>query len=265
MTRPYANPPRTGPRAAHGVPLRHTAERHDWHPQPLHRELAHLRKPLAVIAATILLLIGAGVLFRLALQAYYDHLTLTGLTADTRPVDLAIAGERLTIPANMLRYAAARGGGAIDHADLMLLWPTLEGYSEGRASDFGNSAPSAPLIYATIAGRTSSLDSSGRLDEVYARFFTGKPVPGPNGLVGRHLTADSGYEDEVVFYVPGDANPFVARCLADDGSGVPATCLRDIAFGERLSLLYRFDRQLLAEWPTLDKKMHGLAEGMLAR
>jgi hypothetical protein len=214
------------------------------------------------IAVALVLLVGAGVLFRLALSAYRDHLMLTGLTADTRPVDLAIAGEDLAIPANMLRYAAQRGGGTLDHADLILIWPALEGYSEDRAAEFGNSAPSAPLIYATVSGRTSTLDSSARLDEVYARFFTGKPVPGPNGLVGRRLTAESGYEGEIVFYLPGDADPFVARCLADDGTGIPSTCLRDIAFGERLSLTYRFDHQLLGDWPALDRKMRALAESL---
>lgn len=239
------------------------ADRNRGEPSAAGEELPHLRRPLIVIAAVVLALLAAGSLVRVALRAYYQHLTLTGLTADTTPIALTIGGEKLTIPANMLRFAAGRRGGTAERADLVLLWPTLEGYSQHHADAFADSAPAAPLIYATVTGRPGGLDSTGRLDEVYDRFFTGKPVPGPNGLVGRHLSADSGYGNEIVFYAPGDSRPFVARCPADAAPDIPATCIRDINFGRGLSLLYRFDRTLLEWWPALDRDMMALATGFV--
>lgn len=229
----------------------------------LRAEFNHLKRPLGAIAGTVLVLLAAGVLFRQALLAYYHHLTLTGLTEDARPVKLTVAGEALTIPANVLRYASERRGGRTDRADLVLLWPGLEGYTREHADAFSDSAPAAPLIYATIAARSGSLDSTDRLDDVYERFFTGKPVPGPNGLVGRHLTPDSGYGGEIVFYAPRGAHPFVARCPADSPADIPTTCIRDVNIGRGLSLLYRFDRALLDQWQPLDRGMTGLAATFL--
>ena len=200
----------------------------------------------------------------MALEAYRAQLTLTGLTDDTTPVLLTIGSEKLAIPANMLRFAEARQGGAVERADLALHWPDLAGYSEKNADAFKDGSPTAPVVYATIAVRDTPLDSSARLDDVYTRFFVGKPIAGPAGLVGRQLAKDSGYDGDIVFFDPSAPRPFVARCLATATDTVPATCLRDVNFGGGLSLLYRFNRNLLANWGALDGGMQTLAAGFLA-
>ncbi len=141
--------------------------------------------------------------------------------ADTTPVRLTIGAETLSIPANMLRFAAARAGGLADHADLALLWPGLDGYSDENAAAFMEEAVSPNVIYATIAPRESALDSTGRLDPIYARLFVGKPMPGPAGLVGRALGPDSGYDGEIVYFSPEGPAPFVARCPATTDPNVP--------------------------------------------
>lgn len=221
--------------------------------------------PLAIAALAIVAILAAGTAIRLALDAYRDRMALTGLTVDPMPVALAIAGERLSIPANTLRIAATRRGGPVERVDLALHWPTLSGYSIDLADDFAEDLPSAPIVFATIAPRESALDATDRLDALYAHFFAGKAVAGPSGLVGRHLTADSGYAGEIVYFAPGVPRPFVARCLAEATAEMPATCLRDINFGRGLSLLYRFNRDLLADWQALDKGLRGFAEDSLVR
>jgi len=227
------------------------------------RHASSWRRPLTLFAAGVLLVIAFGGLFRVALETYRERLILTGLSADPTPTVLAIGAENLTIPANMLRFAKTRAGGPVERADLVLHWPSLEGYSETLADAFQDQAPSAPIVYATISARDTPLDSTGRLDDVYARFFVDKPLPGPAGLVGRRLSKDSGYDGEIVYFMPSEPRPFVTRCLAGATAEVPATCLRDVNFGRGLSLLYRFNRNLLGDWRGLDAEMQKLATGFL--
>jgi hypothetical protein len=217
-----------------------------------------------LFAGTILVVLVAGAIFKVALQAYEGHLALTGLSDDPTPVKLVIGSEQLAIPANMLRLAKTRQGGPVERADLALHWPTLQGYSPALADSFKLGTPSAPIVYVTISLRDSALDSTARLDQVYARFFVDKPLPGPNGLVGRRLGRDSGYEGEIVYFAPSEPRPFVARCSDEANAEVPSTCLRDVNFGHGLSVLYRFNRNILGDWRTLDAGVQGLADGFLA-
>ena len=202
-------------------------------------------------------------LVRAVIAIYHDTVTVAGFSADPALVKLAIGPEQLIIPGNMLRSARTRNGGPVERADLALYWPGLAGYSEPRADIFKESGPSSPIVYATIAARDEPLDATGRLDEVYSRFFVDKPLPGPEGLVGRRLSEDSGYGSEIVYFMPSEPRPFVARCLADATADVPATCLRDVNFGRGLSVLYRFNRDLLKDWRTLDAGVQKLVAGFL--
>jgi hypothetical protein len=187
------------------------------------------------------------------------------LTGDRTPVTLEAAGHSFIVPANMLRVAALRGGGRFERVDLVLHWPDLDGYTEKTAADFNSGDPRAPIIYATIGKQLAPLDATARLDTVYARFFSGKPVAGPAGLVGRTLSNDSGFGGEVVYFVPGAPQPFVARCPATETPEMPATCLRDINFGGDLTILFRFDRSLLSQWQQMEAGMRRLAANVLVR
>jgi hypothetical protein len=254
---------RAGAESMADVPIRHSAIPTR---QPPARRRASWSKPLILFAGIILLVIAFGGLFQASIELYHDRMVLTGLTDDPKPVSLTIGVEDLRIPANMLRFEKARSGGPLERADLALHWPNLEGFSAPLEDAFREGAASAgPIIYATIAPRDSAQDATGRLDSVYARFFVEKAVAGPAGLVGRKLSADSGYGGEIVYFVPKEPRPFVARCLAGETGSVPATCLRDINIGRSLSLLYRFNRSLLADWRTLDAGMQKMAAGFLAK
>lgn len=218
-------------------------------------------RPLVLIAASILLIVALGGLTRTVIQVYHDAMMLTGLTADPKPVKLAIGAEELSIPGNMLRSERTRRGGPVERADLALHWPNLEGYTDALADAFRDDGANAPIIYATISTRDEALDSTGRLDEVYSRFFVDKPLPGPSGLVGRKLSAESGYGGEIIYFMPSEPRPFVARCFAEATPEVPATCLRDVNFGRGLSVLYRFNKDLLTDWRALDAGIQKLVAG----
>ncbi|CAN5306208.1 hypothetical protein BH10PSE9_BH10PSE9_11820 [soil metagenome] len=221
--------------------------------------------PATIAGAAILVILLAGVGIHFALSAYRDRDGLLGLSTDPGRVMLAIAGERLSIPANTLRIPATRRGGPVERVELALHWPTLGGYSAEFAEDFAADLPSSAIVFASISPRESPLDATDRLDTLYTHFFSGQPVPGPAGLVGRHLTRESGYGGEIVYFATGVARPFVARCPAQSTPEVPATCIRDINFGRGLSLFYRFNLTMLGDWQSLDTRLRAFAEGSLVR
>ena len=229
---------------------------------PIHRDAAHgWLRPAAGSLIVLLGIFALAFAVARAIEDYRDRIALSGLGGKPFPVSLVVAGEPMTIPANMIRFRSARRGGAVDRLDLLLHWPGLEGFSDALADDFKDNSPAAPLIYVSIAARESTLDASTRLDAVYSRFFEGKPLAGPDGLVGRALTADSGYRGEIVWFLPKGPEPFVARCLAAATAEIPATCIRDVNVGTGLSMLYRFDVTRLADWRAMDAGLQRLVAG----
>jgi hypothetical protein len=228
-----------------------------------HRHGGWLR-PIGLGLLAIVVVIAAGVAIWKVVRHYHDSVALAGRTTDTTPVRITIVGNALAIPANMIRTGRQRRGGVMERVDLLLDWPGLKGYSTEDAEPFRSGSPIAPLLYISILPADSSLDSSGRLESVYARFFTGTARAGPSGLVGRSLSDDSGYRGEEIFYEPGADRPYVARCVAKATPEVPATCMRDVLIAPRLSLLYRFDRFYLGDWQAMDVGLRGLAATLLA-
>lgn len=214
----------------------------------------------AVLAVILILAWWVGE----SVRGYRDDVALAGRNSDPSPVAFTIAGERMTVPGNALRFASDREGGAVDRLDLLFRWPGLQGFSEANADAFRDSSSLAPLVYVTIAPRETPLDMDDRLSSVYARYFAGDPIAGPSGLTGRNMAADSGYRDEQVFYARTGPVRFAARCVAEATAEVPATCIRDVNIGRNLSLLYRFNRFYLGDdWAAMDRELRAAASSFL--
>lgn len=229
------------------------------------RQPRALSRPLALWVAAIVIAIAVVFGLRAAMNAYYANAVLSGFTSDTTPVELVIASEPLAVPANMIRSAKVRAGGETERIELAVHWPTLGGYTEELAGAFRGEDGTASIVYLGISPREMAADSTGRLADVYSRFFVGPASPGPHGLVGRRLSEESGYGGEIVFFTPAEAEPFVTRCIDGENPEIRATCLRDINIGNGLSLLYRFDRSRLADWAELDASLKALAARFLGR
>lgn len=217
---------------------------------------------LTVLGLALLGAIAWGI--NSAIETYRDGIALRGLDGKPSPVSLTVGDEPLTIPANMIRFRSDRRGGALARVSLLIHWPTLDGFSDEVADDFKDTSSDAPLIYVTVQPRATPLDATARLATVYEHFFDGPVVPGPAGLVGRRMKADSPYAGEIVFFQPRGNAPFVARCIEESTREIPSTCIRDVNFGRDLSMLYRFSRTRLADWQRLDAGLYALADSFLA-
>jgi hypothetical protein len=165
-------------------------------------------------------------------------------------VSIMVGEQRLTIPANMLRFANQRTPEPQERVELAVHWPSLEGYAPALREAFLDGSADAPVLFLSIRARETATDSAGRLASVYRHFLDDTALDAPPGLVGRKLTQDSGLAGEEVFFEAGSTDPFTAHCLAADAD-VPAICLTEVHAGRSLSVQVRFRKGLLADWADI--------------
>ena len=220
--------------------------------------LADILPPVLMGIVVILIFAGIAALawtVNGAINRYHDRIALKGLNGKPKPIELSVGEERFEIPANLIRFPADRRGGLVTAADLLVLWPELDGYSDERAVEFRDASPSSPLVYVTLTEADVPVDAATRLASIYSRDFTGVPIPGPGHLVGRRMAEDSPYRGEIVFYQPQVEVPYVVRCLAEETEEIPATCIREVSIGHGLIMRYRFNWRLLGDWRTMDDRL----------
>lgn len=223
--------------------------------------LTRYRPSMTVIVATsivVVTLLIAAHLFEVVSMIVRD----AGRTDDATPTQITVAGVPMSIPRNMTRIAGQRAG-QFDQVDLFFHWPSLNGYDEGNAAAFRRIDSAAPIIYLTISGRDVGLSPSERLSRVYARLFTGKPLPGPAGLTARRVQSGHGYDGDLIYYQADNDTPYVARCSEDSAKPIP-TCLRDVAPDARIAVTYRFGKGLLPHWRDIDAAVIALVQAFIA-
>ncbi len=211
---------------------------------------------VVVVGAALILLVSG------AISWLGGEAQKAGFSSDPAPLRIEIAGEILSVPANMIRFSDQRRNGVHERLDLIIHWPSLQGYSKANSQSFDDVSPTAPLIFLSLVPRGSAVDSTTRLIGLYTRFFDGTGGAGPAGLVSRNLQPGSGYESEEIFFEPGSTDPFSARCTKGNDEFVPITCLRDVHIGGRLSVSYRFRKPLIADWQRLDPAIYVMIDRM---
>ncbi len=225
---------------------------------------SHWPITLLAVASILAGLVG---LFQLAIGWLGGEALKAGFTTDPTPILVTLDAEPLSVPQNMIRFSDQRRSGPAKRIDMVIHWPSMEGYSPARADAFDDITPDAPILFVSIAPRMTEVDSTGRLINLYSRFFDdpSEPTtsgPAPDGLVGRTLRQGHGYDNEEIFFEAGSTDPFVARCARPDGSGLPLTCLREIHVGLNLSATYRFRRPLLDRWHQLEAGIQAMIHSM---
>jgi len=190
-----------------------------------------------------------------------------GYTEDTTPREVVIGNNVLSVPSNAIRFGSARRDGEADQLDLYLHWPDMKGYTAATRADFNDVGGKKDILFLTFEPRQMPLDMSARFDPIYRLLVVEPATSGENGLTFYTFKADTGYADEMLAVAkrPGKP-PFVARCLTGVAAAQSlAPCERDIAVGDRLTLLYRFPENLLGSWRQLDEAVMQTARSYLTR
>lgn len=230
-----------------------------------------VRSPLGstLLAAMVVMagVAGAAAVFDVDLGVGPMRLPAFGAPAEPPAgtvVPVAIGGEGLAVPADMIRFRDQRRGGTRTRLDLALRFPDMVPAGLDIAATVAADGDDDPLVFASVEPAQGSPGTTARVSTVYRRLFTGPAMEGPAGLVSQRLKAEAGYGEELLLHEPGAVRPFAARCFAAGPSGEIDTCLREIHFGRDLMLSYRFRIGQLARWRDLDESMSALAESFLA-
>ncbi len=201
---------------------------------------------------------AAVALFSVAISLagkWFGHsIALGGHTEDAARHEIVIGNNVINVPANAIRFERARRDGVAQRLDLYLRYPQMDGYSEAARDDFNRTDPGGNIIFLTFEEQMMSRDMSGRFAPIYSALIARPGTPGPGGTTIYGLAEKSGYLNETLAVAKRPGNtPFVARCL-DDATAAQslAPCERDVLVGDRLSLTYRFPKELLADWQALD-------------
>jgi hypothetical protein len=195
-----------------------------------------------------------------------DRMALGGHTDSRQDYLMTVGQDRLKLPANTIRFRDQRHDGVVEHVDLYLAWPELEGYSAALRSRFDDISQPASLIFLQLSQSIMSRDMSGRVDPIYARLFDGAPEKAPFGLTLHRMRSDSGYGEEVVLTAPRDQqSPYAVRCLLPLQGEKPTNgdCQRDIRVGQDLTVLYRFSSGVLRDWQQIDAAVRSFVEKRL--
>jgi len=213
-------------------------------------------------------LAALSLLITIAGRHFGTAIVMAGNTDDTSLRRITIGDEALLLPANVIRFSAARHDGPASRIELYVHWPDMQGYSLSMRDDFDGVADRRRILFLSILPRETTRDMSGRFAPIYSHLIESDGREDPSGLVAYHFLPSSGYLDEelLVARSGGDKPPFVARCLSDQASaGAFAGCLRDIQFGDDLELRYRFPRSLVGNWEALDRAVRLFATTHLQR
>lgn len=217
------------------------------------------RVPRFDVVALALGLLTAAVLLRLAVATYGQ---VWGPPPPPPPHQVAVdlGPVTLTVPSNTIRSLAQTGMPA-SSLELLVHWPTLEGYSDARADAFHSTDDRSPLLFISIRPAEGRFGPNERYDHVYRRILVDFPRIGPGGLIAQSFRAGFGYDGETLYVSPMSGQPFVARCAAEETSA--ATCLVEYRSAHGLDVAYRFRRALLSRWKSIDRSLRTLVDGFL--
>lgn len=183
-----------------------------------------------------------------------------GRSADATPVALSVRGLKLTVPANYLDSAEARGGGEHDILQLSALLPDLRGYAPAEAALFTGNAPDSPLVRLLFRGDELNLDPAQRLERIYRPYIqdmTG--APGDFGLTQYTFRPDSGYARQDLFAGTQKGKLLLFLCERASAELPSPNCLAtDRPMARQVSFSYRFKRAYLGRWREIADGVDGL-------
>jgi hypothetical protein len=228
---------------------------------------AHLRPAFMARAFYVFLALAIlSALISVAGKWVGRSIALAGHTESTAIHEVVIGNNVIAVPANMIRFEAARQSGLAPRLDLYIRWPDLQGYSAATRDDFNHVGGSRNILFVSFQRRLMSQDMSGRFNPIYTHIVEAEATPGPAGLRMHAFSTNSGFLDEVlaVGWREGTERPFVARCLRGEQARLSlAPCERDLHVGDGLSLSYRFPDSLLSDWAQLDAILLQAVSGMI--
>ncbi|HAH10472.1 MAG TPA: hypothetical protein DCL48_10260 [Alphaproteobacteria bacterium] len=209
--------------------------------------------PLELVAAVIV--IGAILYWFMAGPSIDLSGTTPNPTDSKEPVEVAIEGYSLTIPANYLPLGRNRAGGDQDDVRLSALLPDMRGWSAQDGKLFAANTPDSKVVQVNIGVTKDRKSEKDRFEKVQ-RPMASSPdgEPGPYGFTKFVMPSAGANGLELYTFTAGEAL-IVIHCETVGDPAAGPNCWRTIKPAERdtVAVTYRFKRSQLAEWTTIDQ------------
>ncbi|MEP4767241.1 MAG: hypothetical protein ABJY83_05005 [Roseibium sp.] len=198
---------------------------------------------------------------------WYRHWQTPNAFPQSQTVAIAVGNHNFKIPLGYIRtehqrQAVLNQGQTLQKLGLSMTWPHLA--MPGNQIFGASDSSSVEVIEADLESNLGRETLRAQLDPFYRRLARGGEFRGPAGLNILKLSASTSSDQDQIVYDPMQQNGFIARC-SKKGAWAEAVCHRALPLGDGLELRYRFDRQLLPQWQTLDPAIMALIENFRRR
>ena len=206
--------------------------------------------------------------------AYFGNgpMRAIGLSEDRAPIQIVIGNDVFAIPENTIRHGTQRSPGVTNSVDLVVHWPSAEGYSSERLAEFSSTDPSSiDTVLVGLTQRHSLLDMRSRFQPALKRALLGGSVTQlSSGLYEAKLDPQYGFIDETLVYsraqVAGGDPQFVARCYGSTAQKkLLHPCELDSFIGVSGAARVRFSRTRLYDWRTFQVWLESALDGLLTK
>jgi hypothetical protein len=203
--------------------------------------------------------IGAVILY-LYVGPGLDELTGTKVkpTGNMETVQITIGNRRFVIPVNYIRLPQQRRDGPAGEVELNAYLPYMHGFTDADADAARDVTRKSPGISIILKAGVPELSERDRWERVY------KPNANPTdppfeyfGLTITPMSPQSGFADErVCTRQMTDAEFAVLRCTTDDNDhDIGGLCMREMRWGDGLTVTYGFRGGRLKEFQDIDAAM----------
>lgn len=213
-----------------------------------------------VLATAILLALGGGALaYFVVPDPVHLWTTLTTEKTETRLVRIEFEGSTFEVPEGMVARVKHRTFGPVQQMDLIAPRP----FDPDRIPDDAKRLRNWTLLqFEPVDGRISQKE---RFERIYVNYFAGPPVAAMAGLVQYDFAPKSPYADMQLFVDRQADPPVFLSCDVKPSSLGPVLCERRMKVTDRITLRYRFPRDMLERWVEVDKDVKTVLDRILKR
>jgi hypothetical protein len=198
-----------------------------------------------VVRSTLIMASGLAAAATLIAVAWIDLRPRT----QVQPVETAVAGVALRIPANWLGpRSAGTGAQEVGIVRLRFSWPDL-----GPAS-----AESRDIVHVTVQPLDKEHGAERQMS-VWSRFLTPTVWSHPGGLVIRGFKTGSPFERDELYMTAPDGRDFAALCPLTLAAGREEPCRLTMRHGP-FDLAVRLPRDALSHWEQVTQIIRARVE-----
>ncbi|MGE0211862.1 MAG: hypothetical protein AB7S41_09230 [Parvibaculaceae bacterium] len=220
------------------------------------------RSTRLVLASAILLALASGALaYFVAPDPINLWTRLTSEKSEARLVRLDFEGTTFEVPDGMIARVKRRTFGPVQQIDLVAPWPFDPG-KPPSAADSRRVREWTLLQFEPVDARLSQRE---RFERIYVHYFSGPPVAASAGLVQYDFTPKSPYADMQLFVDRQADPPVFLNCDTKPSSLGPVLCERRMKVTDRITLRYRFPRDMLERWVEVDKEVKSILDHIVKR